>query len=114
MGWCDLNSSVIHWGSELLTIPYVSPVDGNFHRYFPDFIIEVKDNDNKVRKIVIEIKPKSQTAPPKRRRNFRTYLEESKTFAINKAKWEAAEKWAKLNNLEFMILTEIELGISNG
>lgn len=114
MGWCDLNSSVIHWGSELITIPYISPLDGNFHRYFPDFIVEVQDNEKSTRKILIEIKPKSQTSPPKRRRNIKTFFEESKTFAVNKAKWEAAEKWAKNNNLEFMILTEVELGIGNG
>ena len=38
-------------------------------------------------------------------------LYEQKTYVKNKAKWEAAEKWAKKKGIEFKILTEKELGI---
>ena len=36
-------------------------------------------------------------------------LYEQKTWVVNQAKWEAAEKWAKKKGIEFKILTEKEL-----
>ena len=39
--WCDLNESILEWGSEEFWIPYISPVDNRVHKYFVDFIIEV-------------------------------------------------------------------------
>ena len=38
MVYCDSNSSIKEWGSEEIVIPYISPVDGRRHRYFPDFL----------------------------------------------------------------------------
>ena len=40
MKYCDTTKSIIEWGSEELVIPYVSPWDGRYHRYFPDFYIK--------------------------------------------------------------------------
>ena len=45
--WCDLNESILEWGSEEFWIPYLSPVDNKVHRYFPDFIIKVKERQVK-------------------------------------------------------------------
>ena len=43
MLWCDQqNSSVQEWGSEEIVIPYVSPVDGKRHKYYPDFYVKIK------------------------------------------------------------------------
>ena len=42
MKYCDTNSSIIEWASEELYVPYVSPIDNKYHRYYPDFIIKVK------------------------------------------------------------------------
>ena len=39
----DDNPNVIRWASEEIAIPYLSPVDKKRHRYFPDFIVEVKN-----------------------------------------------------------------------
>jgi hypothetical protein len=39
MKWCDVNNSILHWASEEIVVPYVSPVDGHIHRYFVDFFI---------------------------------------------------------------------------
>ena len=41
--YCDLNENILEWGSEEFFIPYISPIDRRVHRYFPDFIIKVKD-----------------------------------------------------------------------
>ena len=47
--WCDLNENVISWGSEEFFIPYVSPIDNKVHRYYPDFIIQVKESNEKIK-----------------------------------------------------------------
>ena len=55
------------WASEEFCIPYISPLDNKRHRYYPDFLIQVKEADGKLKKYVIEIKPKKQTVEPKKR-----------------------------------------------
>jgi hypothetical protein len=108
--WCDLNESIISWGSEEFFIPYVSPVDNRVHRYFPDFIIKLKEQSGKVKTYVIEVKPKKQTVPPvKKTRVTKSFIHETKTYAVNQAKWKAAKEWCDDRLLEFKIITEDEL-----
>jgi len=110
--WCDLNESIISWGSEEFFIPYISPVDNRVHRYFPDFIIKLKEQSGKVKTYVIEVKPKKQTVPPvKKSRVTKSFIHETKTYAVNLAKWKAAKEWCDDRLLEFKIITEDELGI---
>jgi hypothetical protein len=110
--WCDLNENIISWGSEEFFISYVSPVDNRVHRYFPDFIIKVKESTGQIKTYVIEVKPKRQTQPPKpKSRMTKGFLYEAKTYAVNQAKWKAADEWCKDRMLEFKIITEFELGI---
>ena len=110
--WCDLNSSIISWASEEFSIPYVSPVDNRVHRYYPDYLIKVKEATGKVKTYVIEVKPKKQTAPPKKpKRQTKSYLYECQMYAVNQAKWKAAKEFCADNRVEFKIITENELGI---
>lgn len=110
--WCDLNENVLEWGSEEFWIPYVSPVDNRVHKYFPDFIIKVKEKNGSIKVYVVEIKPKKQTEPPKKKsRNTKGYINEVKTYAVNQAKWKAADEFCKDRLIEFKIITENELGI---
>ena len=113
--WCDKNENIIEWASEELSIPYRSPLDNKIHRYYPDFLIRVKENTGQVKTYVIEVKPKKQTRPPKPRKNVtKSYLYECKTYAVNQAKWAAAHEWCKDRKIEFKIVTEKELGITYG
>ena len=110
--WCDLNENIIEWGSEEFFIPYLSPVDNRVHRYFPDFIIKVKENTGKIKTYVIEVKPQRQTVPPKKKsRITKSFLYEAQTYAVNQAKWKAAAEWCADRLLEFRVITEKELGI---
>ena len=110
--WCDLNENIIEWGSEEFWIPYLSPVDNRVHRYFPDFIIKLKESTGQIKTYVIEVKPKRQTQPPKpKSRVTKGFLYEAKTYAVNQAKWKAAVEFCKDRMLEFKIITEDELGI---
>ena len=109
--WCDLNENILEWGSEEFWIPYRAP-DGKVRRYFPDFIIKVKENTGDVKTYVIEVKPAKQTQPPKKKKNVtKSYLYECKTYAVNQAKWKAAKEWCADRKVEFKIVTEKELGI---
>lgn len=111
MKYLDENSKVINWASEELQIPYVSPIDNKVHRYFPDFVVKALDKDEKEVTMVLEVKPEKQTRPPTQKRKTKQYLQEVVTYAINEAKWNAAELFCKEHGWKFKILTEKELGI---
>ena len=110
--YCDLNENILEWASEEFFIKYVSPVDNRFHRYYPDFLIKVKESNGSIKTYVIEVKPRKQTLPPKQKKRMtKSFLYECKTFEVNRAKWEAASEWCKDRKIEFKIITENELGI---
>ena len=51
------------------------------------------------------------TPPKPKSRMTKGFLYEAKTYAVNQAKWKAADEWCKDRMLEFKIITEFELGI---
>jgi len=100
--WCDMNDQVLKWSSEEIVVPYWYPIDKKYHRYFVDLKFTTSEGT-----FLIEIKPKSQTVPPKKpSRQTKKYLEESRTYVKNVSKWKAAENYAKDRNWKFMIWTE--------
>lgn len=112
MTWLDTNPSIISWASEELIIPYISPVDNRYHRYFPDFLVKVQGKDGVTRTMIIEIKPKRQTKEPvKKKRVTKQYINEVTTWGVNQAKWKAAEEYALDRGWQFKVLTEDDLGI---
>ena len=112
MRYCDSNINILEWGSEEMYVWYRSPVDNRPHRYFPDFYIKARESDGKIKKYIIEVKPKKQTAPPpKPKRQTKGYLREAFEYARNQAKWKAANEWCLDRGFEFKVLTEKELGI---
>jgi len=112
MRYCDKHPDILQWSSEELIIPYKSPIDGRWHRYFPDFWIKKKNREGKIDITVVEIKPYAQTKEPSvQKRLTKKYLYEVKTWGVNKSKWIAADKYCKEHGWQFMIMTEHELGI---
>jgi hypothetical protein len=106
----DENTKVIEWSNEEIIIPYLSPVDNRWHRYFPDFFAKIKNKDNQFESFVIEVKPKKQSAPPKRPGKItKSYINEVVTWGINEAKWKAADEYCKDRNWKFIVLTEDQL-----
>lgn len=104
--YLDENTNVIRWGSEEVVIPYYSPVDKKVHRYFTDFIAEIRTSENEIKTYIIEVKPKKQTKPPKKRKKTKSYIKECITYSINEAKWESAKQYCKKKGWDFIILTE--------
>lgn len=110
--WADRHPSVVQYNSEEIVIPYYSEFDGKWRRYFMDFIIQIRYPDESYRTFLVEIKPESQTHEPIRgRKRDETYLAEMSTWMVNRDKWNAAREYAQKNGMEFMIMTEYDLGI---
>jgi len=110
--FCDMNDNIVKVNSEGIVIPYHNPVTNKISRYYVDVTFETKDG----KVFLVEIKPYSQTIPPKppKRKTTKSqanYLKAVETYAINKAKWKAAEEFAAKNNWTFKIITEKELGL---
>lgn len=108
MNYCDLNENVNEWKSEEFFIPYISPIDGKIHRYFPDFYINYK---GKI--IILEVKPQKdlKMPPTNPKKKTKSWAYSVKTWAINQAKWKAAREYCEDRNYEFRIFTEKDLGI---
>lgn len=117
--YVDQHPDVVWWASEEFIVPYMSPIDGKAHRYFPDVVMRKKTPDGKYETIMIEIKPNSQTKPPdiskrnatKTGKVSRRYINEVKTYGINEAKWKAAERYCAERGWIFTIMTEHQLGV---
>ena len=101
--WCENNPKVKLWNSEEVVVPYVSSVDKKLHRYYVDLLIQMEDKKT----YLIEIKPKKETQPPKKRsRKTKKYINEQLTYIKNNDKWEAANKFAEHNGWKFQVWTE--------
>ena len=114
MKWCDTETSVEEWGSEIVVVPYISPVDRKVHRYFVDFYIKVRDKHGILQKYLVEIKPERFTKPPEiPKKKTKAFIDEVFQYGVNDAKWKAAFEYCQDRNMKFVILTEKDLGIKN-
>jgi hypothetical protein len=112
MIYFDQNPNILYWSSEEIVIPYKSPIDGKWHRYFPDFLIRVRNKYNQTETFVIEVKPHKETREPEVKKKItKQYLYEVQTWGINSAKWNAAKEYCDDRKWKFKILTEKELKI---
>ncbi len=107
MLYCDAHPDILLWSSEEIVIPYLSPIDGRWHRYFPDFLLKKRTKDKKVETDLIEIKPYAQTQAPQRKNKAdRVYLNEVYTWGVNTSKWNAAYRYCLERGWKFIIMTE--------
>lgn len=106
----DGNPNVLAWSSEEIVIPYYSPIDKKWHRYFTDFYIKTKKRDGTIREYIIEVKPKKQTViPVYKKRITQRFLGEAARFTINEIKWKAAREYCLDRKWEFLLLTEDDI-----
>jgi len=112
MNWLDKNPNIVSWASEEVVIPYISPIDGRWHRYFPDFVVKVRDKNGILKTMMLEVKPKKQTQEPIiQRRVTKRYITEVATWGVNQAKWKAATEFCLDRGWEFKLITEDHLGL---
>lgn len=100
----DNNPNVVRWSSETIAIEYIKPTDGKLHKYYPDYYVEYKNQHGELIREIIEVKPKAQTSAPRGGRKVSLY--EATTWAVNKAKWNAAARFCAKHGILFRIVTE--------
>lgn len=98
INYCENNPSIKRWASEPIKIKYYSRLDDKEMNYYPDFVIE-KTNGSR---IIVEVKPKSQTYKPTVYDN----LWAKEAWVKNMDKWVAAYRFAKKHNMSFVIVCE--------
>jgi hypothetical protein len=112
---CDTSPLVKSWSSEPVSINYYSPIDNRIHKYYVDFFCSIESPGGEVKKYLIEIKPKNQAVfeakNPKTFKSKERYAQHLKTVVINKAKWAAAQEYAKNLGYEFKVWTEENLKV---
>lgn len=109
--YADFNKHIVKWSLEPFHVKYLKPTDGKVHRYFIDLFLEFSTGD----RFLVEIKSKNETQPPKQPKNktqksLVNYQRALQTYAVNEAKWKAAREFAETKGMNFIILTEDELG----
>ena len=109
MMFCDSNDHIVNWASEPVRIPYRNPLTGKNTNYVPDFIVTYRGPNNTLRGELIEIKPRSQSLIEEKQSQ-----RDRAQVAINYAKWDAAQKWAKNNGLTFRVITEDQIFHNGG
>lgn len=101
--WCEDNPRVKRWNSEEIVVPYKCQIDNRIHRYYVDLLVELDTKEI----ILVEIKPKKQTQPPKQpKRKTKRYVNEVMTYIKNNDKWNAAQKYADHKGWKFQVWTE--------
>lgn len=96
MQWLESSRKVLRWGSECIEIPYLW-IDGRWHRYYPDYYVEMTDGT----KMVVEIKPYNMTQNPKS-----DDIRARKEYSKNVCKWKAALEFCRAKGFKFQIVTE--------
>jgi hypothetical protein len=108
----DRNPNVLSWASEEICVIYFDPVKNRTRRYFPDFIIKIKNGQGKIETRMLEVKPKSQSIMPVRgKKRQKTFMNEAATYVTNDAKWKAAREFCVQKGWIFQIVTEVDLGL---
>lgn len=98
---CDNHPNIIQWASESLKIPYRNPLTGKYTVYVPDFLVSFEDQGGRRRTELWEIKPKNQSFVSEAK-----YTRDKLALAVNAAKWQAAQVWAKEHGMIFRVINE--------
>ena len=100
----DEHPSVAQWASESIKVPYKNPLTGKHTIYVPDFLVSYVDKTGKPLVELIEIKPMKHTLAEQSRSQA-----DNAQVVINRAKWIAANIWAKKHGMKFRVITEAGL-----
>lgn len=105
----DSHPSIEKWASESIKIPYRNPLTGKATIYVPDFFVIYTDKTNKKFVELWEIKPAKQA--------FKESAGNSKLnqahLLVNNAKWTAARAFCEQKGINFRIITEDDLFVTN-
>lgn len=107
--YLDKHQQCIEWGSESDVVGYYDPISKKQRKYYIDFYAIMKTKSG-IQKFLVEVKPYVQTIEPVLgRKSERTFKLAKDTFVTNKAKWDAANKFANANNMQFIVITDKDI-----
>jgi hypothetical protein len=116
MTYCDLNTGVLKWGSEVFKIQYVDRLGQN-RIYIPDFYLETKNeqHDGLMNRFLVEVKPEKEIREPTipngniSEKKLKSLEYEIGVWQKNKYKWAYAMDWCKNRDIKFWLVTEEHL-----
>lgn len=106
----DNHKAILEWGAETVVVPYFKP--GNegkkMSRYMVDVYVKYKNREGHIINELIEIKPSKDRKKPRKTKgkSNKSYQYEVMTYAVNQAKWAAAEKFAEERGMRFRVIDE--------
>lgn len=103
----ERSPKIVRWCSEPDFIKIYYEFKGKKMQYFMDCYAEF---DNGVKQL-IEVKPHAQTQAPELRKykNEASFNRDLETYQRNLAKWRASIEFARANNMEFKIITDVTI-----
>lgn len=112
--YCDQNPNILKWSSEAVQIEYWNPIDKKTHIYHPDYYIKVNKADGSTEDWILEIKPSAQYKLEKKptisgnltEKKVRAYNQAMEIWIVNRAKFDAATRFAKNNGYRFGAVDE--------
>lgn len=121
--YLDTNEKILQWGCECIRIPYTKTSvkkakDGIMdyktteHTYYPDFWYKRLRDDGSIQEVVMEVKPYSETVPPKSpatnatRKQLENFEYSMNMYNSNMYKWEHAIAFCESRDIKFTIMTE--------
>lgn len=105
MTFCDTHPNIVNWASESISIPYHNPITGTTKSYVPDFLVFYQDANGRKKAELVEIKPSTETTMEAAGRNKKAQIQ----AVVNQAKWAAAVKWCRNQNITFRVITEHDI-----
>lgn len=113
MSYLDSNPGIVSWSSEETIVPYFDGATQRYRRYFPDFLVVVKNGTGTVTQL-IEVKPAKQLSPPTGTlhtdgRKNRRLLKEQLTYITNQCKFKAATAYCEDRGWKFKIITDKDI-----
>jgi len=108
----DNNPNILEWNSEEIAIPYLKPTDRykRVRLYYPDYWVKYRNTSGKVIEEVWEVKPAKEISQPTRvGKSHKQQLMEAVTWAINVAKWKAAQAYCRKHGYAFRLMTEDQI-----
>jgi len=107
-------TSILHWSSESISIPYVHPLLRRVKMYVPDFFVIYVDRNSKKHAEIWEIKPSKENPFVSKLGGQSKVAYKLKLInAINYAKFTAAIQYCAKRGWFFRIITEKELFYTN-
>lgn len=112
--YIDNNPSIVEWKYEPFSIPYIHPIDGKEHIYWPDFLLSIIPKDGSSYKALVEVKPFDLTPSSKsinkmNKRGGESANKFKTELLVNAVKFKEGEIYCTKRGWKWLVLTERDI-----